>query len=241
MDFKYIERESVEPGSGQKSTAETMIEAQLGAPTQVLCENDSIIMFYSLDQIKQYIARAGWTLVRKPFTYVQSQQQTRPGTLPTLEGQVEMLGGLLCCSFDPDRPGVVVHPFVQGQGEAALAPAAGLYRPLEDPPDVMHPTSICGAEGATDAVVEALLTQPYVRRVPTYRECIDAEWTSMCSAALQVRLDYSWCPTASEPSHLMRVPGTDDIYFVTRERFEADRWAPLVDPESSDFSDKIDE
>lgn len=206
---------------------ETITDA-LGQPATVTEEDGVTVLCYTLEQFKQYIDASGVVAVRKPSTYVQQKQQSGTGTLPTLEGPVEISGGLLCCSYLPEAPNTIVDPFVQTRGEAGLRPEAGLYEPLENVPHVMVPLEIRGAEGVTPEVADALLGQFYVRITPTSRECTAADWTAACGPALQVRIDYSWRPTAKEPSVVMRVPDTDDIYFVTRERYEADGWGPCA-------------
>jgi len=219
------------------SATQAVIDA-LGPPTTIEPGGDApTVLVYTRPQLQRWIDSQQGTPMRKPGgTYVQLVERTESGVLPTLEGPQPIHGGMLCCSRDPDRPGAVVDPFVQTRGLAALAAAGGLYEPvLADPTaadpadlaglaDAMQPTSVVGAAGCSAEVLACLLDRPYFLVRPTPRVVYPAPWSLACSSALHVRFLVGWNVEVAEPSHVVVVPGSDDVYAVTTARLAADGW-----------------
>ncbi len=206
------------------------IQRAIGPATRI----DGAVLCYSRDDFG--VVDEPPTAMRKRASWVQPCEQPG-GVLPTLEGSVDATGGLLCASVG--EPGELVDPFVLTGGLDALG---RVYEPVDrraltdpagpefaewraaNPDRVMDADRVHGADGVSPEVGAALLARPYVKMYPTVRHVWEAEWTDLCGE-VQVRLDWSWRPTVLGPSIVARIPGTDDIYFVARDRFAKDGWA----------------
>jgi hypothetical protein len=210
----------------------------LGEPTRVLTDGPTVLV-YNFEAFKRWMNATPWSTMRKPGTFIQTVEQPG-GLLVTLEGSVEVAGGVLCCSVDPAAPeGAVVDPFVMSQGLSGLAK---IYQSIDPgamadpesvefatwrashPESVLDPTSVVGGVGSDPEVVAALLARPYVMVRPTDRQVWPAPWTVLCGDDLYVQLDFSWRPRVYCPSAVVCVPGTDDIYFVTDNKMRSDGW-----------------
>lgn len=208
------------------------VESALGAATRV--EGNTLI--YNKEDFGRWLFSTPHRVMRKRASWVQPVEQPG-GNLPTREGTTDATGGLLCASVG--EAGELIDPYLLKSGLAGLA---SVYEPIDpaaladpesdefiewraaNPDRVMDASTVVGAEGADPEMSASLLARPYILFFPTRRHVWDAEWTEKLEGLLTVSLDWIPWANASEPGVVAQVPGTDDIYFVARDRFVEDRW-----------------